>query len=114
MGRVIRYRIVVSYRKKLNITLHSGGQEKKSGLPNGVIKGKGKLTKTYIAQCFCDKSNTRYIGSFTTVEDAFNAYRETKERLVAKLTFEFLPLLDDETIDQLLSYTPKYEYGDGV
>ena len=97
--------------KKINITIQSGGQKKYSSLPNGVVEGKGKKNKTYTAQCYCDKPNTRYIGSFNTVRDAFDAYSSTKKRLIAKLTCDFFVLLDDETIDKLLEYEPAYDYG---
>lgn len=97
--------------KKLNITFQGGGQKKENDLPNGVVRGKARKNRTtYIAQCTGDKGSNRHIGTFSTVDEAFEAYSYTKQRLVANLTFEYFEYLDDLTIDKLLEYKPHREY----
>ena len=97
--------------KKLNITFQGGGQKKGNDLPNGVVVGKARVgAATYIAQCVGDKGSNRHVGTYTTAEEAFIAYSKAKQRLVARLTFDYFEHLDDITIDKLLSYTPHKEY----
>lgn len=96
--------------KKLNIVFQTGGQQKHTGLPNGVIKGKARVGVSYIAQCIGEKGSNRHLGTYYTVEEAFNAYSLAKQRLVARLTIDYFHLLDDKTIDKLLEYKPSYDY----
>ena len=52
-------------------------------MPIGVRNNGGK----FIVYCFVDNKNT-YIGTYNTVEEAFNAYKSTKESIIKQVAQE--------------------------
>lgn len=97
--------------KKLNVIFQGGGQKKNTDLPNGVVRGKARRSVSYIAQCTgVGKGSNRHVGTYYTVQEAFDAYVKAKKHLIASITFDYFSQLDDETIDKLLEYKPPYEY----
>lgn len=75
--------------------------KKRGDLPVGVIFRKD--TKNYASQIYIDNKNKR-LGSFNTVEDAFNAYKYKKEEQAKVLAERWREYIDEAAYNALLKY----------
>lgn len=70
---------------------------KKSDLPIGVIERKGK----FIARLGKDRN---YIGSYTTLKEAFQAYKTTKEAYIKEASDKWKDKIDTRVYEALYNY----------
>jgi hypothetical protein len=73
-------------------------------LPIGVTRVCSK-SKPYLAQC--NNEHSRYAESFATIEDAFNAYKQEKERYIKYLAILYKGKIDERAVIALLKYEVK-------
>lgn len=84
--------------KEINLTFHSG-KHKNNDLPKGV----NYSHKKYVAN-ITERGKYRYIGTFSTQEEAFNAYKNAKEDQIKKLADKYRDILDLRTYETLYNY----------
>lgn len=65
-----------------------------------------KETQKFVAQCR-NKNGRTFIGRFNTVEDAFAAYKTTKESVIRSIAEEYKTQIDSRVYSFLLNYTLK-------
>lgn len=71
-------------------------QNNKSGLPNGIrYATNGRYSAEY---------NTVYLGTFNTLEDAFNAYAKAKESKIKQVADEYKNIIPQKLYDALYAY----------
>lgn len=75
--------------------------KKRGHLPIGVIFRKD--TKKYASQIYIDNKNKR-LGSFNTIEEAFNAYKNKKEEQAKILAERWKEYIDEVAYNALLKY----------
>jgi hypothetical protein len=73
----------------------------RGNLPIGVSKVASN-TKPYLAQC--NRGASRFRQGFATVEDAFLAYKQEKERYIKYLAKLYEGKIDQRAINALLTY----------
>ncbi len=71
----------------------------RGNLPIGISDHKGK----FLVQC-CSDSSDRYLGCFNTVEEAFNAYKQTKETYIKTQAEKWKALIDSRAFTALMTY----------
>ncbi len=84
---------------EINIVL-TGRRHCRGDYPIGVSK-KGS---SYIAQINYMGSK-KHLGSFTTVEEAFNAYKKAKEKCLKEYADKFKDVIDEKVYEALYSYS---------
>lgn len=72
---------------------------KEDGLPNGVFTNKGSINKPYRTSL-----NQKRLGNFTTVEEAFQAYKTAKEMYIKEVADKWKDLIDDRVYKIMYNY----------
>ena len=88
---------------EINVAL-TGRGHCRGNYPIGVVK-KGT---SYIAQINYMGSK-KHLGSFTTVEEAFNAYKKAKEKCLKEYADKFKDVITDKVYNALYSYSIEIE-----
>lgn len=83
---------------KLN-TIICNRHNNRGEYPVGICKQKDK----YIVSCNI-AGNQTYIGSYEIIEDAFAAYKDTKEREIRRAAEAYRNIIPDYIIDHILAY----------
>ena len=80
--------------------LFTKADRKRGNYPVGVSfnKGKGKF------EVYCWNNNTRYLGSYATVEEAFYVYKTTKESHIKLLAEKWKDNIDPRIYEALINY----------
>lgn len=78
-------------------------KENRSHLPIGVTQPRNG--GQFIARCSSQGKQNSYLGSFSTPEEAFYAYKNSKELNVKTLATKWGNLLDKRVYDSLLKWT---------
>ena len=60
--------------------------------------------KKFLAHCSEGTGKTKHLGMFTTVKDAFLAYKTLKEQIIKKVAAEYKEVLDERVYDALMGY----------
>ena len=58
-----------------------------------------------MAQVSRNKGKPKYLGSFTTEIEAFNAYKQTKENYIKELANKWKGKVDERAYEALMNYT---------
>lgn len=69
--------------------------------PIGVHKHKNG---NYVAQCDFNDSRKRYLGCYSTIEEAFNAYKMEKERYIKQVANEYKSYIPKKLYDAMYEY----------
>ena len=89
---------------RLNVLI-SNGNKKTNGLPRGVHFH--SINKNYIALNSCDKGGSNHLGSFSTPELAFQAYKKRKEEYVKEITNRYKNKIPKKAYDALMAWEVK-------
>ena len=87
-------------------TLFIKSDKSRGNLPIGVYYK--KQNKKYIAQCKINNEK-KYLGSFDTSEEAFQAYKQFKEHYIKQIADEYIELIPQELYDAMYNYEVEYE-----
>lgn len=74
---------------------------RRSNLPIGVYFQKEK--GNYVAMCSVDRK-TKYIGSYSNPQIAFNHYKEFKEKHINKVLENYIGILPDDVYEEIKKY----------
>ena len=69
--------------------------------PIGVHKHKNG---TYVTQCDFNDSRKRYLGCYSTIEEAFNVYKMEKERYIKQVADEYKSYIPEKLYDAMYKY----------
>lgn len=86
---------------KINLLLNKN-RASRGEYPLGVClyKTNGKFT----SQCACGEGKQKYLGSFNTPQEAFQAYKTFKEALIKEVANEYKDQLDYRVYEALMNY----------
>jgi hypothetical protein len=92
--------------RTLNMMLALSNAARSTTLPIGVRKAKHGVTfNAYVGNTVAkDKTGKGYIGSFATPEEAFYAYKQKKEELIAYEAEKWHGKISEDVYDALLNY----------
>lgn len=62
------------------------------------------FSKKYLAQCNNGTGKQKYLGSFNTPQEAFQAYKTYKEALIKEVANEYKEMLDSRVYEALMNY----------
>ena len=74
---------------------------RRGNLPIGVYFQKEK--GNYVAMCSVDRK-TKYIGSYSNPQIAFNHYKEFKEKHINKVLENYIGILPDDVYEEIKKY----------
>lgn len=69
--------------------------------PIGVHKHKNG---NYVTQCDFNNSRKRYLGCYSTIEEAFNVYKMEKERYIKQVADEYKSYIPEKLYDAMYKY----------
>lgn len=79
--------------QRLNMMFMNKSNDK--GLPNGVRRYANK---------YCAKYNSKELGSFNTVEEAYKAYTDKKKEAIVDLANEYKGIIPQDVYDAIIAY----------
>lgn len=79
--------------QRLNMMFMNKSNDK--GLPNGVRRYANK---------YCAKYNSKELGSFNTVEEAYKAYTDKKKEAIIELANEYKGIIPQDVYDAIVAY----------
>lgn len=74
---------------------------KRGEFPIGVHRHKNG---NYVAQCEFNDSRKRYLGCYSTIEEAFNVYKMEKERYIKQVADEYKSYIPEKLYDAMYKY----------
>jgi hypothetical protein len=69
-------------------------------LPIGVQLGFGK----YVARCHVSNGKREHLGRYTSIKDAFNAYKIRKEQYIKEVADKYKDRIPKQLYDALYAY----------
>lgn len=72
--------------------------------PIGVCFVKGNKTKKFKAQCSAGKREIKFLGRFSTPEEAFYAYKTFKENVIKQIADEYIDKIPNKLYNAMINY----------